>query len=312
MSTEKQGARPAGERAIVHSHLSGEDQDDLVWFFGKGQCTFERSVFGAQLELAEIFTFGSRLCPRCGGDGFRGDPERQIRDAIARVNAMTPRELERLRDAMRNGRMPSWYDDGRCRFCDGCGWVPLHRKHRRGGELTAQPVVGELRPVPKEPQSDELERYGFVSDQLQRMDDQHIQTLAAFFGAAGSRNEHDKDRGRIFGVYALTPAGKKLLKMAGKEGDLTPPLRIENQATLELTQRKQNRAALLEAAREQAEKRLRAAEQQWAEHRPRSGRRRVRGPRRVETVTDVRLAAKRTSESFRGWVDAAEETLCAV
>jgi len=315
--TSKVRTRQPTSRDIVYSHLPGSDQDDLVWFFGQGQCTFERSVLGYQLRRAELYSFGSRMCPRCKGSGLKGkDQEQIIREAIATIEAMSPQELQRLRDSTRGlrGKIPEWYDDGRCKFCDGFGWVPRDRKHKRVGALTACPTVGELRPVPEEPQSDDLERYGFVSDQLQRLDDREIQTLAAFFGSAGSRNEHDKDRGRIFGVYALTPAGKKLLKMAGKEGRLTPPLRIENLATVQLTQYKPNRGELLKAARQQAESRLREAETEWKACRPRGGRKRLKGPRRLETLADIHMVSQETSEAFRELAEriANEELPCAV
>lgn len=303
---------------VVFSHLTGEDQDDLVWFFGAGQCAFERSVFGYQLERSETFTFGSRVCPKCKGRGFQKTAEDAIRETLRRFEEQPEREKQRLQEAIRAHKdPPPWYDDGRCERCDGSGWIPRKTRHRRGGPITAMPIHAELRPVPQEPASDDLERYGYVSDQVRRMTQEDIETLAAFFGCAGSRNEHDKDRGRIFGVLALTPAGKKLLKMAGKSENMTPPLVIENQATLELTQAKPNRRALLDGARKQAEKRLRRAEQGWIGVRPTGGRRRKRGlPRRLETAADVRMAARATSAAFRKWLgsyeDPGEDYRCAV
>jgi hypothetical protein len=301
---------------VVFSHLTGEDQDSLIWFFGKGQCAFERSVFGYQLERADQFTYGSERCGKCHGAGYEKSPEEQIRESLDKLKVWQTEHEDRIKQG-KAPMVPDWYQDGTCTACQGCGWLPLKRKFPKQGPVTAKPTQGDQGPVPKEPASDDLERYGFVSDQLRRLDDATVQTLAAFFGSAGVRNEHDKDRGRIFGVYALTPAGKKLLKMAGKSENVTPPLIIETQATLELAQKKPRRAELLQGAREQAEKRLREAEVAWLGCRPRSRRKRGGGARRLATMTDVAAAARETSRLFAVWVEAyggdeKEEYRCAV
>ncbi len=282
------------ERAIV-SWLPAEDQRDLAWFWGPGQVAFERSKLGAQLDLAELFSFGSVDCGKCRGSGFVFQHE-SVEKGLEAIRAYQVQHADDIA-AGKKPAIPKWHDDGTCDACEGFGRVPLDRPHRisigawcyRCGEpesmrdealvcpncggpwtrrqsaLTAQSMGNEVRLL-HEPYGDELERYGSVSHRLGKIDNASRGTLGGFF-CTGLRWADDKRLGQIFGVMPRMPAGKTLLKMSRKktqnEDQLPDDVVLATEAELELTQPKQNRRELLDHARQQAETSLRKAEQAW-------------------------------------------------
>lgn len=234
------------------------DQADLIWFFSVGQSAFERSTFGHQLERAELFTFGSKICRRCKGAGFTESPEQAIRRATAELKAW-----QETRGVKRGA--PVGFDDGTCRACLGSGWVPRVSKFQRRGPETARPTTPAARAVPAEPNTDALERYGAVSSRLRRVQAEHRRTLEAYLGVIGGAWADDPNRGRIWGVMPLTPAGQKLAKTHRGKGDseLAPDYALNVAAELQLIPpgddkqqraRWETRGKLLEAAKEQAER----------------------------------------------------------
>jgi hypothetical protein len=282
------------ERAIV-SWLPIEDQRDLAWFWGPGQVAFERSKLGAQLDVAELFSFGSTTCENCRGSGFAFQPE-SVEKGLEAIKAYQAQHA----DDIAAGKMPpipKWHDDGTCKRCNGFGRIQRDEPHRlsigawchrcgepedirdedlccpscggawtrRSSALTAQPSGTEVRLL-AEPYGDELERYGAVSHRLGKISDKARGDLGGFF-CTGLRWADDKRLGQIFGVMPRTPAGKTLLRQSRKktqnEDRLPDDVVLATEAELELTQPKRNRRELLEAARQQAELRLRSSEQEW-------------------------------------------------
>jgi hypothetical protein len=250
-----------------------------MWFFVEGTVAFDRSTMGPMLDRAEMFTFGSMVCPECEGVGYVGDPEQCIREAIEKVKAWPQDQLDKLRDALRGktdrgepNPFPGWYDDGSCPKCGGCGWIPRAKKNSvaRYEAITARPTGSSIKKRGGvEPNADILERYGHVLKRLGRLTKAHQATLGAFFGLAGGRWADDRYRGRVWGLMPLTPAGHKLVKSSRdkvKKGDgapLTDDQVLNVEAELENGKPQKIRGALLKAAREQAEEKLREAEKAW-------------------------------------------------
>ena len=182
------------KQKTVTSSIPESDQRDLVWFFGPGQCAFERSVFGDQLARAELFTFGTRLCKRCDGEGFTLSPEQAIRETIAKIEHYQSMHREQIATG-KMPRLPSWYADesgrmhvgadGSCPNCLGSGWVPNDRRFPRGGAITAQSKGLEVHGAP-EPNTDALERYGMMSHRIAAVSKRTLLVLVGFF-AVGPR-----------------------------------------------------------------------------------------------------------------------------
>ncbi len=290
---------------VIRSRLRGEDQGDLAWFFVEGAVAFDKSPLGAMLERAELFTFGPMVCPGCNGEGYRGDPEKKILEAIdaaKKLEAELAARGESFASNLRKWRTehgkerPPWYDDGQCRVCNGCGWLPRtiklnedtwakkvtawawgpsvdengHRTYRLSSDDEteyARPTGSSIKKMAgREPPGEMLERYGLVSRKLSRVSDDHRATLEAFFGLAGLRWAEDRYRGRIWGVMPLTPAGKKLIKQSRKKADgamVTDDQVLNVEAELQKGKPMKTRGALLEEARNQAIERLHRAEDAW-------------------------------------------------
>ncbi len=265
----------SGEKQkTVTSSIPDLDQRDLVWFFGPGQCAFERSVFGDQLSRAELFTFGTRVCKQCEGTGYLLDPEQSIREAIAKIEAYQSRHREQILTG-KMPRLPAWYADeegrmhagadGSCPTCLASGWRPNDRRFPRGGALTARSKGLEVRTM-AEPSVDAMERYGMMSHRVAALSRRTLTTLVGFFGV-GPRWADDKRFGQIFGVYPATPAGKTLVKQSRaktkREDELPDDVVLATEVELEATKREPNRGKQLSAAREQATEMLRLAEIEW-------------------------------------------------
>lgn len=263
------------KQKTVTSSIPDSDQRDLVWFFGAGQCAFERSVFGDQLARAENFTFGTRLCKQCKGSGYLVDAERAIREVIAKVEAYQTGHADQIK-AGKMPRLPTWYADaegkmrsgadGSCPTCLASGWVPNDRRFPRGGALTAQSKHLEVRQL-TEPSADALERYGMMSHRIARLTQRTTTVLVGFFGV-GPRWAEDRRFGQIFGVCVATPAGRTLVKQSRaktkNEGELPDDVVLATEVELQGTQHNPTRAKQLEAAREQATEMLRLAEIEWS------------------------------------------------
>jgi hypothetical protein len=266
------GQKVSSSSGAIRSRLEHEDQADLRWFFVEGAVAFDRSPMGPMLDSAELFTFGPMVCPSCDGEGFCGDIETALRDAIDRARKWEAACGTRLADALREWRKendeqkPPWYDDGQCAACGGSGWIPRRRKLDEGSvQPTARPTGSSVNKRGGiEPSSDLLERYGFVCTRLLKLSKRHHATFEAFFGLPGTR--WSDDRGRIWGLMPLTFAGQKIVKSSKKRG-LERGLRDDEilnvEAELQKVKPMKTRRALFAAAREQAEERLRKAELAW-------------------------------------------------
>lgn len=244
--------------SVQRPTLRHSDQRDLEWFFVEGAVAFDKSPMGPMLDRAELFTFGPMICPACNGQGYQGDPEQKIREAIEkarRLEAELAARGESLASSLRRWRAengkerPPWYDDGQCAACAGCGWIPRTVKFdadnwKAKAKATAYPMGSSVdehggrnypleadmdtdaRPTGssikksggKEPPGELLERYGLVSRRISRLSAAHRATMEAFFGLAGLRWAEDRYRGRIWGVMPLTPAGRKLVKQSRAKG----------------------------------------------------------------------------------------------
>lgn len=210
------------------------DEADLEWYFGPGQSAFERSTFGAMLDAMERASFSTTRCARCDGDGVLD---------VGMVAAA------------------KW-----CPACGGTGYRERRSRHTNA-TLTAQPTAEDKGGRGYTPTERALERYAAVSRRLDRVERAHVEVLTAYYGDTGARWGRTR-HGRTFAVYALTPAGHKLVRMAmlgsGTDGvHLSAGERIGVQAELEKTQPKATRRALLDAADRQARELVEAASVEW-------------------------------------------------
>lgn len=258
--------------------ISLRDEADLSWFFGPGQGAFERSVFGAMIRRLDLRAHLSKRCHRCDGVGFT--------DADILGSAAWFAENKPVRGTT-SEQWEKWLqkaDDHqpRCGDCDGGGVISLRLPRKaprrngykrcrdcRGvsgavtcecggkGYLVCEPAfpAGSSEEVGYTPDEGALQRYALVSRRLDRAGDSSgrvRETLGVYYGDVGARWGRTR-HGRLFGLYALTPAGKKLLMRGGESGTtLTPAERLGVEAELERAQPKPNRRALLTAAHMQA------------------------------------------------------------
>lgn len=250
--------KPKAEAVL--SYLDGEDQRSLQWFFTDGQCAFEKSVFGAQLDRAMMMSHGTEPCDVCHGTGYADTPRKAITKAIEMI--------AQWRADGADPKKKPLYKDTDCPECEGDGFVPVKLHGSPQGRITAKPTGSSIKGGGREPSVIALETYGLVIGKISRMSDESAHALEAFFGMAGERWEGDPNRGRIWGVLPLTPAGKKLVKRSrektSQQGTLTDDQVLNVEAELQELAPDGNRGKLLETGRAQAVALFRRAEEAWA------------------------------------------------
>jgi hypothetical protein len=231
------------------------DEAALQWFFGRGSTVFERSTFGAMLDRLDKDAHTSTPCTLCEGAGILEEGGFAIKKVGDDFDERT----------VEHG--------GWCPRCRGTGFTPV-RTRKSKEALTARPSKPPIEGGGEAPDDTALTRYAVTSRRLstvERSDPEAIEVLAAYYGDAGCRWGRTR-HGRLFAVYALTPAGCKLIKMAleGRQDaiEMSDHERIGVAAELEQTQPKRQRRALLDAAAVQALELVRKAAVAWNAAKP--------------------------------------------
>lgn len=212
------------------SEIHPADEALLMWFFDHGIALFERSMFGAQLERAQMNARGSKGCSSCGGNYKRYGTGKVKRRVFVCTHCETgyfsPPDLgppvpcgwckgTRLVEASASSRRPdSYVVEDFCSSCDGTG-VTFRRGHRRNsGPMSARPgVITDYRP-PAEPDPEDLRRYGEALRRLTRVSEQTAAVLLAYYWVG--QNHINPREGQLWPLMASTPAGKRLLRQYEK------------------------------------------------------------------------------------------------
>lgn len=122
--------------------LPGVDEADLSWYFGPGATVFERSMFGAQMQMAETASYESSVCPACDGKRFTELSAEQIEARKPEIKA----ELEEIAADPdvdnRSKRLSKFWADlcnkTACKLCSGKGRSE-RRMRRKNGRYDAKP-----------------------------------------------------------------------------------------------------------------------------------------------------------------------------
>lgn len=235
-----------GAQSAQRCRINLREEASLTWFFGRGQSTFQRSTFAGILERIDFDAYTSTRCGRCRGEGILEDGGFYLRTV---KNEITLEEVTVEVEAEHGG----W-----CPRCRGTGSTPLRRKDNRDALLTARPTAEHAAAGGYVPDDFALRKYALVSRRLDRVasvDPLLVEALASYYGDAGARWGRTR-YGRLFTLYALTPAGHKLVRMSMRSTSdaitLTAIERIGVEADLDAQQPKPKRRALLDAAARQA------------------------------------------------------------
>jgi hypothetical protein len=163
--------------------LSNDDERDLIWFCGPGQCAFESSTFGRQLEGAERHAGRTEPCKAC----------RLPEDA-----------------ATSNGTGFNLETSETCPACAGRGFLVRHAGHNSKRALTARPTGTQYEEPYYEYDENDLLRHASVSRTFGKMSREDVNTLGAYYSdfATWLASEHGK-HARIAAVYVLTEPGER-------------------------------------------------------------------------------------------------------
>jgi hypothetical protein len=270
--------------------MSLADAGLLERYLSTVQARFERSVFGATLDRVAAGAALSKPCPKCCAKdnqypgiiltprrvtNLAGEPEViEFGDYCPKCKgtAVVPAKLGRQRKAPRTGIR-------RCSKCRGLGHIIVECTRQpcpacRGDGYTAANVVFQTGCVGGSshgylPSHEALVEFGMASRRLQavhRLNRVSYHALVLFYGDIGARWGREK-QGRLFAVYALTRAGRALLRSADKlathEITLDPTEHLGVIANVETTQPKESRRKLLDDAETQASAIYRVACHDW-------------------------------------------------
>lgn len=179
-------------------------------------------------------------CPDCKGTGATPVDRRPM--------ARTPCEVCGGKGRGR-GKWADPRDRAKCSHCYGSGYEPI----------TAKPIHGSEEPAGVQADDMALTRFAITSrrvEAVRAMSPALAVALGVYYGDIGERWAIT-ERGRMFSLFHLVPAGRKLARWGEKAGagadlGLTAQERIGTQAALEAEQPKRERFALLAAAATQA------------------------------------------------------------
>lgn len=238
----------------VSDVLDDFDAQDLKWYFRVGGLAmFSSSTMGPMLERASLFGAHARGCRACGGD-----PKRDIGGTgwtigkRPRASVPTATEIAIARWGKGIYRQQLFADEP-CRKCSGTGWRPAGRRVVPRALQTARPMGSSVKKAGGPSATvKHLEVLAIVGRRLDQIGTDDAATFLAYF---------DEEGGSILAVWALTPAGKTLLRR--NSTDLDPVRFFENQRLDQETHRDSGRQALFDAADEQAGDRLRRASFKW-------------------------------------------------
>ena len=251
------------DRDVLHAHL-GECRRDLTWFFSVSM--HERSVTGAILERAALFSTNSKKCRFASiNHGV------QCCDGILEWHdRFIPRETGPR--AMRAG---DW-----CPNCSGSGYQPEKRRsricphcrgrrkeraqchHCLGSGLWTVEAEGRESPTYNAEAVDQLisasaQQSARVSRRLRRAESIRAyapSVLSAIYGTAGCIWEPRSDYAAVFAVWPLTRAGQALDGIAQHGGDVGGSIleRLHAQVLLERHQKQERRGVLMASAEQDA------------------------------------------------------------
>jgi hypothetical protein len=238
----------------VEDVLDDFDATDLRWYFRVGgMAMFSSSTMGPMLERASLFGAHARGCRACGGDAKRniGGTGWTV-GKRPRASMPTAEQVAIARWAKGIYRQQLFADEP-CRKCSGTGWRPAGRRVVPRALQTARPMGSSIKKAGGPSATvKHMEVLAIVGRRLDQVGPENAATFLAYF---------DEEGGSILGVWALTPAGKTLLRR--NSTDLDPVRFFENQRLDQEAHRDAGRQALFEAADEQAAERLRNASRKW-------------------------------------------------
>ncbi len=229
------------------------DKEELRWYLTSGLSMFERSTFGAILDVLESRAYVSQKCHKCWGEGILSTDTKH-RDQDGRVEVLPS---------------GSW-----CPKCKGTGCIPVRIT---SDDLVVIQTVHARTPgasggYREAPQDEALTRYALVSRRLSRMPVGLRIALCAAYGDAGEAHSGTGLRGRAWACAPLTDAGRKLLQYARETRDAHPDRVHTNEepvalltaiAQLDGANPLPQRTKLLAKAVEDGWQTLLAAEQAW-------------------------------------------------
>ena len=158
------------------------DESDLEWFLGEGECVFMRSTVGAMLDRAKTMSSIPLRDDRTG---------KRIKDKFDRYVAQPT--------------------DRPFAVADGADLTEIDAQPTGGRAIEVTPD-GAVR-VGNDPPHNLVVRYASVSRRLSKVGKRsvtHSRVLEVYYGDAGSKWGRTK-YGRIFSLYARTPAGAQLV-----------------------------------------------------------------------------------------------------
>lgn len=188
----------------------------LEWFFTKGMCWFGSSKFGGSLERASLFAGDWMKCGRCKGTGWVKTKIRVCEHCSDGYGDQDPplpcRHCggRRVIEVETNSPMKGFDAVDICQDCGGTCVSPREKRRRRahGGDMK----VSEQHDYHVQ-QFDffELKIYGIVTRHLQRLTDQQVAVLYAYWGV-GAAYVSKRKFGRYWPVVPLTPQGRNLIR----------------------------------------------------------------------------------------------------
>lgn len=246
--------RKRPQLANASLRISEADEARLTLYLGELGTRFERSVSGRILEIQEQFGSFSTRCRRCKGSGIIEGPggfavvveevqrTRQSSTQRRSIEAI-PDESSRWEASEQPAATGGW-----CRPCNGTGSVPKTESgpppcERCSGsgraaafnvrpghhdvpcvdclstgraQLTAEPTGSSVEGSDNAPSEGALTLYALTSRQLEavrNVSDVSARAIEVLFGDIGARWARTH-HGRMFALYHLTPAGKRLVKWA--------------------------------------------------------------------------------------------------
>lgn len=209
--------------------LRTRDETNLEWFWCFGESLFSRSTFGAQLARAEMESFATHACAKCGGNGFDSEDgscsgcRGMGFVAYRRTHERRPQTVLSTRDCPgcdtpgKRRRLP-----GECPLCKGNQYVET-RAIGAGGR-----VNGEEQGYTVDDEA--LRRYAVISRQIATLERESVRArivLELFLGLYGLRWGRTQ-WGRIYAVGPATETGSAMIAAASNKHGLSPLSLWEN------------------------------------------------------------------------------------
>lgn len=244
----------------VSDVLDDFDANELRWYVKVGGLAMlSSSTMGPMLERAKLQSSHARGCRSCGGDPVRniGGTGWTLGN---RPRAVVPTATEIAIAKWAKGKFRrQLLADAPCGKCNGTGWRPAGRRVVPRSRQTARPMGSSIKKSSGPSVTvKHMEVLAIVGRRLGLIGPKHAATFLAYF---------DEDGGSTLGLWALTPAGKTLLRR--NHSDLDPVRFFENERLDQERHRDAGRLALFEAADAQAAELLSRASFAWNLHKHR-------------------------------------------